>query len=267
MQRILGQVRAAVERYQMIEKGDRIAVGVSGGKDSLVLLCTLAQLRAFYPEHFELTAVTVDPGFWGKTADYSSIEELCRRFRIQYQIRRSSLAKVIFEERHEKNPCSLCARMRRGMLHNMAKENGCNKIALGHHFDDAVETFFLNLFYGGKLGCFSPKSYLSRKDLTLIRPMIFCEETQIKSAAARNHLPIVKSSCPADGDTSRQEIKILLKALEKSYPDLRAKVMGAMQRADLDGWGGNSPPDGIRGGYTAVTGILCADSGQDEKST
>lgn len=258
MQRILGQVRAAVERYQMIEKGDRIAVGVSGGKDSLVLLCALAQLRSFYPEPFELTAVTVDPGFGGEPADYSSIEELCRRLRVRYQIRRSSLSKIIFEERQEKNPCSLCARMRRGMLHNMAKENGCNKIALGHHFDDAVETFFLNLFYGGKLGCFSPKSYLSRKELTLIRPMIFCEEAQLRSAANRNRLPIVKSRCPADGDTSRQEIKELLKTLEKTYPDLKAKVMGAMQRADLDGWG-ISLPGGAQflGGTSGSIELIC----------
>ena len=148
--------------------------------------------------------------------------------------------------------------MRRGMLHNMAKENGCNKIALGHHFDDAVETFFLNLFYGGKLGCFSPKSYLSRKDLTLIRPMIFCEEAQLRSAANRNRLPIVKSRCPADGDTSRQEIKELLKTLEKTYPDLKAKVMGAMQRADLDGWG-ISLPGGAQflGGTSGSIELIC----------
>ncbi len=236
MQKLMGQMRAAMERYQMIQPGSRVAVGVSGGKDSLVLLCALSGLRDYYPVPFTVTALTVDPQFEDKPTDYREIEELCRRLRVPYHIRRSSLGRIIFEERREKNPCSLCARMRRGMLHNMAKEASCDRIALGHHYDDAVETFFLNLLESGSLGCFSPRSYLSRKELTLIRPMIFCEEGDVRAAARRNHLPVCKSQCPADGETARQKTKLLIAELAKSYPDLKAKVMGAMQRAGLDGW-------------------------------
>ena len=235
MQKILGLVRAAVELYHMIEDGDRIAVGVSGGKDSLVLLAALAKLRTFYEKPFELTAVTIDPGFNGP-ADYSRMETFCAELDVPLQVRRSELGHIIFETRKEKNPCSLGARRRRGMLHDMAKELGCNKIALGHHFDDAVETFFMNLFYGGRIGCFSPVSYLSRKDLTMIRPMVFCEEVMIRSAAERNQVPVMKSLCPMDGESSRQKVKETVAALEKEYPRLRTKVMGAMQRANLDSW-------------------------------
>lgn len=236
MQKIMGEMRAAMERYEMVEPGDRIAVGVSGGKDSLVLLCALAQLRAYYPQPFEVAALTVDPCFGGKETDYSPVAALCASLGVEYHLRRSRLGEIIFEERKEKNPCSLCARMRRGILHNMAKEAGCKKLALGHHFDDAVQTFFMNLFYGGKLACFSPKTYLSRKDLWMIRPLIFTEESEIRAAARRNALPVVKSACPADGATSRQDTAGLIADLEKQFPDLRAKVMGAMQRANLSNW-------------------------------
>ena len=236
MQEFVGRIRAAADKYRLIEDGDHIAVGVSGGKDSLALLCGLASLREYYPAQFTLTALTADPCFGGTQTDYGPIEELCRRLRVPYVIRRTSLGRIIFEERREPNPCSLCARMRRGILHNMAKDTGCNKIALGHHLDDAVETFFMNLFLSGKIGCFSPKSYLSRKDLTLIRPMVFCEEREIASVARRYHLPVVKSACPSDGVTSRQDMKLRIARWEKEFPDLRAKVIGAMQRADLDGW-------------------------------
>lgn len=236
MQKLMGQMRAAMERYEMVRPGDKIAVGVSGGKDSLMLLAGLAKLRAFYPVPFSLLAITADPCFGGQETDFSAIEALCRELDVPYLIRRTRLGTIIFEERKEENPCSLCARMRRGILHNMAKDAGCNKIALGHHLDDAVETFFMNLFLSGKIGCFSPKSYLSRKDLTLIRPMVFCEEREIASVARRYHLPVVKSACPADGVTSRQDMKLRIAQWEKEFPDLRAKVIGAMQRADLDGW-------------------------------
>ena len=237
MQKLMGQMRAAMERYEMVKPGDKIAVGVSGGKDSLMLLTGLAKLRAFYPVPFSLIAITADPCFGGQETDFSAIEELCRELDVPYLIRRTRLGTIIFEERKEENPCSLCARMRRGILHEMAKENGCTALALGHHFDDAVQTFFMNLFYGGKLGCFSPKSYLSRRDLWMIRPMVFCEERDIRNAAARLELPVVKSQCPADGYTSRKETELLVAELEKRFPDLRKKVMGAMQRAGLDHWG------------------------------
>ena len=188
MQQIMSQIRAAVDSYQLIQAGDRIAVGISGGKDSLVLLCTLANMRKFLPMKYDLVAITVDPCFDNIQTDFRQVEELCRRLQIKYEIRRSQLGNIIFEQRKESNPCSLCARMRRGILHDMSKKHNCNKLALGHHFDDAVQTFFMNLFYGGKIGCFSPMSYLSRKDLYLIRPMVFCEESKVESAAQRYHV-------------------------------------------------------------------------------
>ncbi len=237
MQQIMSQIRAAIEDYRLIEPDDRIAVGISGGKDSLVLLCALANMRRFLPIKYDLAAITVDPCFDNVQTDFRQVEELCRRLQIKYEIRRSQLGNIIFEQRKESNPCSLCARMRRGILHDMSKQLNCNKIALGHHFDDAVQTFFMNLLYGGKIGCFSPMSYLSRKDLYLIRPMVFCEESKIKAAAYRYRLPVVKSQCPVDGHTCRQSTQELIGNLEKQFPDLRKKVMGALQRAQIDGWG------------------------------
>lgn len=236
MQKIMRYMRAAVDKYGMIENGDKIAVGVSGGKDSLMLLWALAQLKRYYPANFELTAITEDPCFGGKEADYSAVGRLCEMLNVKYILKRTQLGTIIFEERKEKNPCSLCARMRRGILHNMAKEAGCNKIALGHHYDDAVQTFLMDLIYGGHIGCFSPKTYLSRKNITLIRPFIFCTEKEIASNARRLSLPVVKSLCPADGNTSRKRAAEIISFLQKSEPDIKAKIMGAMQRAGLDGW-------------------------------
>lgn len=237
MQKLIGKVRAAVEKYQMIEEGDRIAVGVSGGKDSLFLLCALQELSRYYPKKFTVAAVTADPCFGGRETDFSSIEALCKELGVSYTMKRTNLGQVIFEDREEENPCSLCAKMRRGILHNLCVELGYNKIALGHHYDDAVQTFLMNLFYGGKIGCFSPKSYLSRKNITLIRPLIFCEEREIRNAAARMELPVVTSGCPADGVTARKDTELLIARLEQDFPDLKAKLLGAMQRAGIDGWG------------------------------
>ncbi len=236
MEKLIGKVRAAVEKYGLLEEGDRLAVGVSGGKDSLFLLCAMAELSRYYPKRFTVAAITADPCFGGRETELSEVRELCSRLGVPYIIKRTDLGRVIFEDREEKNPCALCAKMRRGILHNICVENGFNKIALGHHFDDAVQTFLMNLFYGGKLGCFSPKSYLSRKDITVIRPLIFCEEQEIRRAAARMKLPVVTSGCPADGVTARKDTELLIAGLEKEFPDLRAKLMGAMQRAGLDGW-------------------------------
>lgn len=240
-QKLTGHVRAAIDKYKMISPGDRIAVGVSGGKDSMFLLSALSELQRYYPVPFTLTAVTIDPGFYGKEADYSQIEDFCRQRSLPYILRRSQLAHIVFEENKESSPCSLCARMRRGMLHNLCVENGLNKIALGHHMDDAVETFFMNLLYGGKIGSFSPVTYLSRKKLTMIRPLIFCAENDIRNAAKREHMPIVKSECPVDGVTARQDTKQLLTDLEKSFPDLKAKILGAMQRSGIDRWSPEQP--------------------------
>ena len=184
MKKLLSLVRAAVDRYDMIDDGDKIAVGVSGGKDSLALLYALARLRSFYPKHFEVIAITLDYRFGGMDGDYSEIQKLCDSLDVKYIVKKTDLWDVIFNIRKEKNPCSLCAKMRRGILHDTAKEYGCNKIALGHHLDDAAETFMMNLLNGGTIKCFSPVSFLSRKELYLIRPLIFAYEKDVKRAAA-----------------------------------------------------------------------------------
>ena len=234
MKRILSFVRRAVDDYQMIEEGDRIAVGVSAGKDSLTLLHALAELRRFYPKRFELVAITIDMGF--PNADFTPVREFCERLDVPYHVFPSEIYKIIFEVRKEKNPCSLCAKMRRGALHNAAKSLGCNRVALGHHFDDAVETFMLNLFYEGRIGCFSPVTYLSRADLHLIRPMIYLPEKDVRYFAAHTELPVVKSSCPADGNTEREAMKQLLSTLDREHKGLRYRIFGAMQRGEIDGF-------------------------------
>ncbi len=236
MQKLLSYMRSACQQYEMIKDGDRIAVGVSGGKDSMALLAAMADLRLFYPQKFELVAITLDPRFGGEDADYSAIEEFCKEREIEYIIKRTQLAEVIFDIRKESNPCSLCARMRRGALHDAAKAAGCNKIALGHHLDDVAETFIMNLFNGGTLDCFMPVTYLSRKDIYMIRPMIFARESDCARVVRKGNLPIVKSKCPADGTTERQEVKEFLNSLEKKYGNVREKILGAMQRKEINGY-------------------------------
>ena len=233
--RLLSYVRRAVDDYEMIKEGDRIAVGVSAGKDSLTLLCAMAELRRFYPQKFEIVAITIDMGF-ENPMDFSSIKALCNELDVEYHIVPSQIAKIIFDVRKEKSPCSLCAKMRRGALHNAAKELGCTSVALGHHFDDAVETFMLNLFFEGRLGCFSPVSYLSRIELNLIRPMVYMPEKDVRFFAMKNELPVVPSSCPADGNTEREEMKKLLSELDRKHKGLRYRIFGAMQRGGIDGF-------------------------------
>ena len=234
IKRILSFTRRALDDYRMIEPGDRVAVGVSAGKDSLTLLCAMAELRRFYPVPFELVAVTIDMGFEG--ADFSAIEALCRELDVPYHVIPTEISKIIFDVRKEKNPCSLCAKMRRGALHNAAKELGCNVVALGHHFDDAVETFMLNLFFEGRIGCFSPVTYLSRVGLKLIRPMLYVPEKDVRYFAKKVELPVVKSTCPADGNTQREEMKQLLAELDRKHDGLRYRIFGAMQRGEIDGF-------------------------------
>jgi len=237
MQKILGAMRRAITDYNMIEEGDAIALGISGGKDSLALLVGLARLREFYGAHYRLVALSVDPCFDGKPADYTAITALCEQLGVPHVIRRSNLWEILFVTREESNPCSLCARMRRGMLHNMAREAGCNKIALGHHRDDAVETFVMNLFYEGRVGCFSPVSYLSRKDITMIRPLCLCSERDIISAVRREELPVMGKTCPVDGATTRQKTKQWLIAMEKGdYPGITKRMFGAMRRGNISKW-------------------------------
>ena len=235
IKRLLSYTRRALADYDMIRPGDKIAVGVSAGKDSLTLLCALAHLRRFYPVPFEVVAVTVDMGFAGGM-DFSGIQKLCDELGVEYHIVPTDIYKVIFEIRKESNPCALCAKMRRGALNNYAKSIGCTTVALGHHFDDVVDTFMLNLFFEGRIGCFQPVTYLSRKDITLIRPMIYMPEKDVRYFASRSELPVVKSTCPADGNTERAEMQKLLTGLERTYPGLRYRIFGAIQRGEIDGF-------------------------------
>ena len=236
MQELMSRMRAAMEKYNMIAPGDTVAVGVSGGKDSLSLLYALSEMRRFYPVAYDLKAVSVDPCFFGQPTDFSKIEALCDTLGVEYRIRRTELYHIIFETRKENNPCSLCARMRRGMLHDMCKAMGANKLALGHHMDDAAETFLMNLLSGGTIGSFRPVTYLSRKDLYLIRPMIFASEKEVRRAAERMDLPVIKSPCPMDKASGREHIKQMMKELEKDYPALSEKITGAMEKEGICGW-------------------------------
>lgn len=236
MQKMMSYMRSAMEKYNMIDEGDNVAVGLSGGKDSVALLYCLAQMRRFYPKHFEVTAVSIDPQFGGVETDYAPLQALCARIGVRYIIKRTQIGPIIFDVRKETNPCSLCARMRRGALHDAVKAAGCTKLALGHHMDDAVETFMMNLLNEARIGCFSPVTYLSRKDLTMIRPMVFARESDCARVVRRENLPVVKSQCPADGVTERQNVKELLTSLEKDYEDVRQKILGAMQRSHLNGF-------------------------------
>ena len=232
---ILSYTRRAVDDYQMIRPNDKIAVGVSAGKDSLALLCAMAALKRFYPIPFDLMAITVDMGFEGGT-DFSPIAKLCEALDVPYKVVPSEIAKIIFEVRKEPNPCSLCAKLRRGALHNAAKAEGCTSVALGHHFDDAVETFMLNLFYEGRIGCFQPVTYLSRVGLYVIRPLLYAPEKEVAAFAKEADLPVVPSACPANENTQREEMKQLLARLERDNKGLRYRIFGAMQRGEVDGF-------------------------------
>ncbi len=233
MKKILSRVRRAVDDYQMIEEGDRIAVGVSGGKDSLTLLCALAGLKKFYPKAFSLTAVSLDMGYEGM--DFSGVSKLCQELEIPYTVKKTDIAEIIFDVRQEKNPCSLCAKMRRGGVNDLAVELGCNKVALGHHNEDVLETFFLSLFYEGRLNCFSPLTYLSRRDIHVIRPMIYVPEGDIKGFAKRESLPIVHNPCPMDGVSKRQDMKDFIAERTKTDKFFKTKMMHAIQTG-LPSW-------------------------------
>ena len=208
MKKILGPLRRAVEKYEMIRPGDRIAVGLSGGKDSTALLVAMKRFQYFSPVPFELEGITLDMGFGGM--DFEPLVQLCAELDIPYTIKKTQIGPIVFEARQEKNPCALCARMKRGALHDLAIERGCRKIALGHHADDAIETFFLSLFYEGRINTFSPVTYLDRKDITLIRPLIFVKEKDIIYNPEIKELPVIKSTCPADGHTKREDMKDMI---------------------------------------------------------
>ncbi|MDY4171651.1 MAG: ATP-binding protein [Evtepia sp.] len=234
MQKILSLLRRCVEDYDMISPGDRVAVGVSGGKDSLTLLAALARLARFYPGGFSVEAFSVDLGIPGM--DLAPLADYCRDLGVPFHRIPTQMYHVIFETRREKNPCALCAKMRRGSLHTALQEAGIHKVALGHHYDDAVETFFLSLFYEGRLSCFQPVTYLDRTDITQIRPLLYVSEAMIRDAAARLRLPVLHNPCPADGHTKRQEVKEFIAGLERQYPKLKEYVFASMQRLPLGGW-------------------------------
>lgn len=235
MQKMLSYVRRAVDQYHMIEDGDVIAVGVSGGKDSLALLATLANLRRFYPKKFELKAITLEMGY--EEMDFTPVAELCKKLDVEYITRQTDIKTIVFDIRQEENPCSLCAKMRRGALNDTAKQCGCNKVALGHHYDDVIETVMMSLLYEGRFNCFLPMTYLNRRDITVIRPMIYAPEAYIKSLVRRLELPVVHNPCPADGNTKREEIKQLIRTLEHQNHGVRQRIFGAVQRYPLRGWG------------------------------
>ena len=234
MQQLLGKVRRCVEDYRMIEAGDRIAVGVSGGKDSLVTLLAMYRLQKFLPTPFTLEAITLEMGM--PEMDFTPVAELCEKLAIPYTRIRIPVYEILFEERKEKNPCSLCAKLRRGSLNTPLTERGISKIALGHHYDDAVETLLMNMLFEGRIGCFQPVTFLDRTGVTQIRPLLYCHEDEVRRIAVRENLPVVHNTCPLDGHSRRQEVKELLASLEKTYPDVKQKLFGAMQRYPLYGW-------------------------------
>lgn len=234
MDKVVSLTRRAIEEYNMIDEGDKIAVGVSGGKDSLVLLCALAELARYYPKKFTPVALTLDLGF---KPDYSEIQRLCDRLGVEFHIKYTNIKEVIFDIRKESNPCSLCAKMRRGALNDFAIEHGCRKVALGHHNDDALETFFLSLMHEGRIHCFSPVTYLDRTDIYQIRPMIYVRERDIRGVVKNHNLPVIHNECPADGYTQREYMKELIRRLEKeTQPGLRKRLFRAIQDSTIDGW-------------------------------
>ena len=232
MQKLMGLMRRCIEDYNMISPGDRIAVGVSGGKDSLVLLKLLAGLREYM--NFEDEAITIDMGMG---MDYSGIEAMCREVGVPYTIVKTEIAPIIFDYRKEKNPCSMCSKMRRGALNQAILDKGFNKLALGHHYDDAVETFMMNLLFEGRIGCFQPVTNLDRTGIIQIRPMLYIHEKTVDSFAKRYELPVVENRCPVDKQTKREEVKGLVYKLSSDYPDLKERIFGAMQRLPLPEWG------------------------------
>lgn len=225
LQQLLSQVRQAVDDYRMIESGDRIAVGLSGGKDSLALLCALKELSRFYPKKFQIMAVSVDCGFGNM--DFGGMEQFCRDLEVPFQVIRTQIARIVFEEKTEDSPCSLCSRLRKGAFNTYAKEAGCNKTAFGHHRDDVVDTLMLSLIFEGRFHTFSPVTKLDRTGLTLIRPLLYVKEADIRGFVRRYDLPVLKNTCPADGATNRQYVSDLLDQINRVHPGVRGRLFTA----------------------------------------
>ena len=234
LQRLLSYTRKAVDEYQMIEEGDHIAVGISGGKDSLTLLYALHGLKRFYPKKFDLTAITVDLGY--EEFDITPIQELCKELEIPYIIEKSDIYNILFNIRKESNPCSLCAKMRKGALNDAIKKVGCNKVAYAHHKDDIIETMLLSLIFEGRFHSFSPRTYLDRMDLTVIRPIMFVDEMDVIGFQNKYQLPVVKSKCPIDGHTKRQYAKELVRQLNQEHPGAKERMFHAILNGNIKGW-------------------------------
>lgn len=234
LQQLLSFTRKAVDEYQMIQEGDHIAVGISGGKDSLTLLYALHGLKRFYPNKFELSAITVDLGY--EEFDLDPVHELCQELGVPYKVVKTDIAHILFEERKESNPCSLCAKMRKGALNDVVKEMGCNKVAYAHHKDDIIETMLLSLIFEGRFHSFSPKTYLDRMDLTVIRPIMFVDEADVIGFKNKYNLPVVKSKCPVDGYTKRQYAKELVRQLNTEHPGAKNRMFTAILNGDIEGW-------------------------------
>lgn len=234
LQRLLSYTRKAVDEYQMIEEGDHIAVGISGGKDSLTLLYALHGLKRFYPKKFDLTAITVDLGY--EEFDLTPIQELCKELEIPYIIEKSDIYNILFNIRKESNPCSLCAKMRKGALNDAIKKVGCNKVAYAHHKDDIIETMLLSLIFEGRFHSFSPRTYLDRMDLTVIRPIMFVDEMDVIGFQNKYQLPVVKSKCPVDGHTKRQYAKELVRQLNQEHPGTKERMFHAILNGNIQGW-------------------------------
>ena len=234
LQQLLSYTRKAVDDYQMIEDGDHIAVGISGGKDSLTLLYALHGLKRFYPKKFALSAITVDLGY--EKFDTEPLRELCEKLEVPYTVVKTEIAHILFEERKESNPCSLCAKMRKGALNDAVKEMGCNKVAYAHHKDDIIETMLLSLLFEGRFHSFSPKTYLDRMDLTVIRPMMYVDEMDVIGFQHKYNLPVAKSRCPIDGFTKREYAKNLVKQLNQEHPGARNRMFTAILNGNISGW-------------------------------
>lgn len=234
LQKLLSYVRRAVEDYAMIEEGDRIAVGISGGKDSLTLLTALKGLQRFYPKRFELEAISVSLGFEGM--DFSPVKEYCDKIDVGFTMVETDIGEIIFKARREKNPCSLCAKMRKGALNNTVERLGCNKIALGHNRDDVIETFFMSLFYEGRIHTFCPVTYLERKKIKSIRPLMYVPEKDVKAFVKAQGIAVVKNKCPADGNTKREDTKNFVKEQIKKYDRFEEKIFTAIKRSSIYGW-------------------------------
>ena len=230
MKQILGAMRKAINDFDMIQDGDKIVVGISGGKDSMTLLYALKLFQRFSPAQFDLYAVTLSMGF--ENFDITPIQDFCNKIDVPYKVVNTEIAKIVFDIRKESNPCALCAKMRRGALHNTVKELGFNKIALGHHSDDAIETMFLNMLYEGRINTFKPVTYLDRKDIYNIRPLVYVKEKQVISAIERHNIPVVKSPCPMDKNTKREEVKQMLNEIYKTIPEGRDRLLTSISNKD-----------------------------------